>query len=190
VNKGVGAAFCDGIKQAVELSSPEDIIVTLEGDNTSDLKILSQMVQCIEQGGSDLVLASCYAPGGSIRKTSLYRKVLSVVANRILQVLYPKLRVATYSSFYRAYRREMLARALTMWNPLLTEPGFVCMVELLIKLSSILPEGRIAEIPMVLDQSQRKGKSKMKIVRTIYSYLTLIVRLSIKPYLGRIFSRT
>jgi len=50
--------------------------------------------------------------------------------------------------------------------------GFECMVELLIK--TVLLKASVSEVEMLLDSSQRIGKSKMKILRTIRGYFSLV----------------
>ena len=46
------------------------------------------------------------------------------------------------------------------------------MVEILIK--AIKLEAKIIEVPMLLNSENRKGKSKMKIFKTILSYLRFL----------------
>ncbi len=63
VNRGLGTAINTGIRAALSESSDDDAIVTLEADTTSDLSDLPRMLELFEQG-TDIVLASVYAPGG------------------------------------------------------------------------------------------------------------------------------
>jgi dolichol-phosphate mannosyltransferase len=49
--------------------------------------------------------------------------------------------------------------------------GFECMVELLAKAISL--KLKISEVPMVVDWNKRKGKSKMKVLKTIRGYFKL-----------------
>jgi len=55
-NLGPGAAFDLGFWEILKDIKENDVIVTLEADNTSDLGILSEMLQCIENG-ADLFCA-------------------------------------------------------------------------------------------------------------------------------------
>lgn len=172
-NQGVGQAFRTGFAAALKIAQPYDVIVTIEADNTGDLGILPEMVRQISQG-DDLVLASCYASGGGVRGTNWWRMFLSKAANLILKIAFPKPKVATYSSFYRAYRPEILHRAIEIYgNDFIEEPGFVCMVEVLIKISRLTD--RIVEVPMVLSVDERIGSSKMRVIRTIISYFRFIM---------------
>jgi hypothetical protein len=39
---------------------------------------------------------------------------------------------------------------------------------------------KIIEVPMVLKSSKRKGKSKMKILKTIIDYIKFLIKMKIK----------
>jgi dolichol-phosphate mannosyltransferase len=173
-NKGVGEAFKRGLGYVAEIAAEKDVIVTKEADNTSDLKILSAMLEKVGQG-YDLVLASCYMAGAGIEGTNIYRKILSSGANSLMRLFTPLKEVHTFSSFYRAYTGALLKKAHRVYGDnLIQEKGFCCMVELLLKLSQL--GIRICEVPMVLKGNLRKGKSKMKIVKTTMAYVRLIAR--------------
>lgn len=171
-NQGVGAVFRTGFDVVLKNAKPSDVIITMEADNTSDLTILAEMLEYIHSG-SDLVLASCYAPGGRIEGTNLWRKLLSWGANLLLVLALPIKGVNTYSSFYRAYNAGFLQKAMqTYQGKLIEQPGFVCMVEVLVKMKRI--KARIVEVPMVLNINNRKGSSKMRIWQTIRGYISFI----------------
>jgi len=169
VNLGVGQGFRTGFSAAMKLLMDDDVLVTIEADNTSDLGILPAMLRQIE-GGSDASMASCYAPGGGVKGTTFTRVFLSKVANGIIRFLCGVSEVHTYSSFYRAYRAGSLRRVMKHYGDrFIEEPGFVCMVEVLVKLHR--QKLVLTEVPMLLDGGQRKGASKMKILRTIRGYI-------------------
>jgi dolichol-phosphate mannosyltransferase len=172
-NRGPGRAFDTGFRAVLEAATDEDLIVTQEADNTSDPAILDRMIR-EARAGADVVLASCYAPGGGIEGTTATRVALSAVANFLLRAAFP-LGVATYSSFYRVYRAGVIRAAYRRYaESLITESGFVCMVELLVKLGRM--GVTLREVPMRLRCQARRGQSKMRILRTIRSYLSLILR--------------
>src|SRR3989338_3899818 len=75
-NKGIGEAFRVGFHRALEASRDGDIIITKEADNTSDLNIIKELIFQINNG-YDVALASCYARGGCVLGTSLFRRILS-----------------------------------------------------------------------------------------------------------------
>ncbi|MDP8298869.1 MAG: glycosyltransferase family 2 protein [Candidatus Tantalella remota] len=174
VNMGPGAAFDRGFRTAVEISGSEDAIVTMEADNTSDLAILDAMIAKLKNG-PDVVLASCYTEEGGVEGTTFLRKVMSKGANFMIGLFSRDKSIKTFSSFYRCYRPEILSRAYKVYGEkFIEDKGFVCAVEILLKLQRI--GARMEEVPMVLKCDKRQGKSKMKIVRTILSYFKLFVR--------------
>lgn len=169
-NQGVDYAFRRGFIEIFKTAKKNDLIFTLESDNTSDLKIIKKMIE--KSKNADFVLASCYAKGGGVYGTGLVRQLASKIANMLLYILFPINGVKTYSSFYRLYKVETFKKAWNAYNgKLINQKGFVCMAEMLIKLSS-LPV-KIEEVPMILKWQGRKGKSKMKITRTIFGYWLL-----------------
>ena len=174
VNMGPGAAFDRGFRHVLEYTGPEDIVVTMEADNTSDLEILDKMLERI-RSGADLVLASCYAKTGEVKGTTFYRKILSKGANLLIRMISRNKEIQTYSSFYRCYRAGLLKRAYELYgNRFVEEQGFVCAVDILLKLQKL--GIRVEEVPMVLKCDQRVDKSKMKTLLTTLSYLRLFSR--------------
>ncbi|MBU1084260.1 MAG: glycosyltransferase [Candidatus Omnitrophota bacterium] len=174
VNMGPGAAFDAGFRVVLSSAKPDDIIVTMEADNTSDLIVLDEMIGKIKKG-ADIALASCYAENGRVEGTTLYRAICSRGANLLIRMISRDKRIRTVSSFYRCYRAGILSRAYQMYGTdFIEEKGFVCAVDILLKLQNL--NARISEVPMILQCDRRIGKSKMKTMRTIISYLKLIVR--------------
>lgn len=171
-NIGPGDSFNRGFEWILGHSTCEDdLVITLEGDNTSDISILPHMVQIAEMG-YDLVLASVYAQGGGFEKTSLIRKIISFFANMLFRAFF-NIKVLTLSSFYRVYRITLLQKIKKESSILIREKGFICMLEILIK--AIHVNAKVIEVPMLLKSDQRKGKSKMKIMRNTLSYLRFLL---------------
>ncbi|MBN2772465.1 MAG: glycosyltransferase family 2 protein [Spirochaetes bacterium] len=172
-NKGPGDSFNLGFEYLLQQNLLDnDLIVTIEADNTSDIKILEKMI-LNAKAGYDLVLASPYAQGGGFEDTTLFRKVLSFAANTVLRFCFD-VKVLTLSSFYRVYKPEILRVIKAKYGTIIEEPGFICMVEFLIK--AIRSKAEIIEVPMKLYSAKRKGKSKMKIFKTGRSYLKFLIK--------------
>jgi dolichol-phosphate mannosyltransferase len=178
---GVARAFERIFRHAGTLAPPwrAGHLVTLEGDNTSDLSILPEMIRHLEELGSDVALASCYAPGGRVLHTTFIRKALSAGANLFVKALFFVFgigRIHTFSSFYRAYRLPTILPIVEHYGDAwIGAVGFECMVEMIVKLRA--RGAQVTEVPMVLDGSQRKGTSKLRIARTICGYLQLAIYL-------------
>jgi dolichol-phosphate mannosyltransferase len=170
-NRGPGRAFATGFEWLGTVLGEEDLVMTLEGDNTSRLETGQRML--IRLGaGYDVILASPYCYGGGFAKTSLLRLVLSHAANAMVKLAFGVRGIHTMSSFFRLYRPGILRRLQAVYGPGIVErAGFESMVEMIIKL--VLVGTTISEVEMKLDSSARVGPSKMKILRTIRGYLAL-----------------
>lgn len=171
-NLGPGAAFRTGFLRVIEAGQADDLILTLEGDGTSDLAILPRMLRRAREEGDLVVLASCYLYGGGIRGTDLHRVALSHLANGLMKKALGLSGLSTLSSFYRLYTLQAVRRMHERWGDgFIRSQGFECQVEILYRAAQLrLP---ISEVPMVLDNSRRAGRSKMRILRTSLAYLRL-----------------
>ena len=168
VNRGLGTAINSGLRAALGESSDNDAIVTIEGDNTSDLDDLPRMLAQFNQG-ADVVLASVYAPGGRIVGVAPWRLAASKAVSNSFRYVGGLKEIHTLSSLYRVYRAGTLRRAAETYGWLLVrEPGFAANVELLLKLYNA--GAKVAEVPTVNDWSRRLGVSKMHLKPTVIAY--------------------
>jgi dolichol-phosphate mannosyltransferase len=172
VNRGPGAAFNTGFEWVLKNGKPQDTVLTMEADCTSDLSILPIMLT-LHRLGYDLVLASVYAQGGGFEQTSFLRKFLSAAANFTFRFLFD-VKVLTLSSFYRIYSVSLLKNIQEQFDTIIIEQGFVCSLEILVK--AIRCQAQIIEVPMQLHSSKRIGKSKMKVYRTMFAYFKFLLR--------------
>lgn len=174
VNLGPGCAFATGFAYLAPKLHSDDWVVTMEGDNTSRHELIKHMLVRTKEG-YDVVLASPYMYGGGFAETSLLRRILSSGANLVVKDLLEIQGVLTVSSFFRLYRGATILHLQKIFGPgILERAGFESMVEMVMKM--MLTGTSISEIAMRLDSSRRKGKSKMKILRTIRGYLALWFR--------------
>ncbi len=170
-NKGPGDAFNRGFKFILNHSkNPDDLVVTLEADCTSDLSILPHML-ALNKMGYTLVLSSVYAQGGGFDQTSFFRKLISTIANLYFRFHFD-IKVLTLSSFYRVYDIKLLQKIKAQYGQIIHENDFICKLEVLLK--AVKVGSKIIEVPMVLHSKKRVGKSKMKIMKTTWSYLKLL----------------
>ena len=171
VNQGPGTAFATAFSWLGGRVADGDWVITMEGDNTSRHQLVRQMLTRAAEG-FDVVLASPYLYGGGFTQTSFMRKLLSSGANLVVKDLLDIQGILTVSSFFRLYRGEALRRLQRAFGAGIVERrGFESMVEMVMKMAML--ELTISEVAMRLDSSLRKGKSKMKILRTILGYLAL-----------------
>lgn len=170
-NHGPGKAFNDGFEYILKHGKPGDSIVTLEGDNTSDLSVLPRMLSLSRT--HDLVLASVYAEGGGFDKTSRLKKIMSSAANSATRLVFG-LKVKTFTSFYRVYSYALLEKIRSRHKNIISEKGFLCMVEILVK--AVKLNASVTEAPVILYSTRRKGKSKMKIWKTAWEYVGFLAK--------------
>lgn len=170
-NQGPGKAFATGFRSLAASMQDGDLILTMEGDNTSRFELVRQMLVRMAEG-YDVVFASPYAYGGKIINTSAYRVFLSNMANLFIKELLGIHGLLTVSSFFRLYRAPALKKLQSAYRPeILERSGFECMVEMTMKMINL--QITISEVPMILDTHARVGKSRMKILKTIRGYLSL-----------------
>lgn len=178
-NRGPGYAFNFGFNYLIPRLKTQDLLVTMEADNTADFRILKTMID--KSQIFDVVVASPYAAGGEFLGLEPKRKILSSVANILDMLIFQIKGVKTYSSFYRVYKPSILKKAKKFYGrKLITENGFSAVVELLIKLAKV--DARITEVPATIDWRGRIGKSKMKLTKTIIRHLNLYFNYFSKKY--------
>jgi dolichol-phosphate mannosyltransferase len=173
-NRGLGAALRTGIYWCLERTSDQDVIVTLDADNTHPPRLIPQLVARLGDG-FDVAIASRYRAGAEVRGVPGYRRALSDIGRLVFQGLYPIPGVRDYTCCFRAYRAPILERARRVYgDELCTARGFEAVMDLLLRLAPL--EARAVEMGFVLDYGGRVGQSKMKILRTIRQTLALLAR--------------
>jgi len=174
VNQGLGATLRDGLQAALERAATDDVIITMDADDTHVPGLIVRMVQMIGEG-YDVVIASRYQPGARVYGVSALRRLMSRGASLLMRSLLPIRGVRDFTCGYRAYRADVLRRAADRYGArLVDQEGFQCMVDLLLKLRPMDPI--IGEVPMVLRYDRKGGESKMRVGRTARSTLLLLLR--------------
>jgi len=180
MNLGVPMTFYDGLVGAAAKAQPGDCIFIIEGDGTSDLKIMPEMAQRI-YGGDDVVVASRYIQGGGYLNFPWQRTWGSYVVNFVVSIFFHVRGLTDYTIFYRAYRAEPVQRALQHFGSgFMTTKSFAANLEVLLR---VLPfSRRFSELPLLYDYGLKKSQSKMNPLKTLREYQGLIV----KKLLGKI----
>lgn len=167
-NQGPGYAFKYGFNYLIPKLKNQDLVITMESDNTADFKVIEKMLTKIKK--FDVVLASPLRKGGRLIGMDFSRVILSYVAGLLDILVFRISGVRTYSSFFRIYRASILKKLKNKYgDKFITESGFTSVLEILIKLSKL--NAKIVEVPATIDWTNRKGKSKMKIAKTIDRHL-------------------
>jgi dolichol-phosphate mannosyltransferase len=173
-NQGLAAAIRTGLTAALSQCAGEEVIVTMDCDNTHPPRLILDMLARID-AGLDVVIASRFQQGAAVIGVPRSRQFYSVAARWLFQVLFPIRGVRDYTCGYRAYRANALKQAVARYGDgLISETGFSCMADLLLKLRT-LPLA-MGEVPLELRYDRRGGGSKMRVLRTIRQTLSLLLR--------------
>lgn len=174
-NQGPGAAFQTAFSYLINNHlNPDDLVITLEGDATSDPAVLVRMLKRASEG-DDIILASPYLYGGGFSAVQKSRLFLSHVANFLFKLILNIHGLATISCFFRIYRGSALLRLDARYPQcIVTSKGFDCAAEVILK--AVRNGLAISEVPFVVDWSRRKGQTKMKIVKTTLAYFRLFFK--------------
>ncbi len=161
-NRGLGAALHAGFREGCQGASDQDVLITLDADNTQPAALAPRMADLVA-AGDDLVIASRYRAGARVVGVGLRRKLLSAFTSFGLRLVFPIPGVTDYSSGYRAYRVGLLRTSWKWYGPthLITTPGFVVQVELLFRLSRI-KRLRITELPILLRYDRKVNPSAFR----------------------------
>jgi dolichol-phosphate mannosyltransferase len=172
VNQGLGATIRDGLRQAADIASDRDIVITMDADESHTPGLMVRMIRMIREG-YDVVIASRYQRGSRIYGLSFRRRAMSWMASLLMQVLFPTPGVSDYTCGYRAYRAEALKQAYAQYGEsLVNQDGFQCMVDILLKLRK-LPL-IFGEVPLILRYDLKRGPSKMQLMKTSVNTLRLL----------------
>lgn len=173
VNQGLGATIRDGLAIAAQRAGERDIVVAMDADNSHNPGLIPRMARLILEG-NDVVIASRYQPGAYIRGVPFHRQLLSLGARVLFQVTFPVKGVRDYTCGYRAYRSELLRDAFARFGTqFVSQAGFQCMVDILLKLRSM--DAICCEVPLILRYDLKGGVSKMKVMKTVFATLRLLV---------------
>lgn len=160
VNRGLGAALRTGFAAA-----HGEVIVTTDSDGTYGFSEIPGLLSCLA-ADVDIVTASPYHPEGGVEGVPAYRLVLSRGSSTIYRLLVER-RVHTYTSVFRAYRRQVIEHVS------FESDGFLAGTELLVK--ALLLGYQVAEYPTVL-HSRLYGASKARLAGTLLAHLAFQVR--------------
>lgn len=162
---GLGSAYKEGFRAA-----EGKLLFTMDADLSHDPTYIPHFIKEAER--ADVVVGSRYVEGGGTVGWSLYRKLVSKVANFLAGTVVGA-DVKDITSGYRAYRREALAKI-----PLkeIKSSGYAFQLEMIYEVKR---RGfKIDSIPIVFTD-RRKGKSKLG-MREILSFLTLTIKIGLK----------
>lgn len=173
-NKGLGKTIRNGLLHAVESAEDNDIIITMDADDTHTPGLIYRMVNTMREG-YDVVIASRYQKGARVYGLSYYRKFLSSVASYIFRIFLPIKGVRDFTCGYRAYRASVLKNAFEKYgDQFIDQEGFQAMVDIILRLRTM--DVIFGEVPFILRYDRKEGTSKMNVKSTIFKTLKLIIK--------------
>ncbi len=175
-NRGLSQGIQTGFRAALADSGPDDVIVTMDADNTQPADLIPRLAADV-QAGKDVVIASRFQPGAAVYGVPALRRLYSRMMSLLFRAFFPIRGVRDYSCGFRAYRAETLQRAYEQYGEegFVTEQGFACMVEILFQLNR-LGGVRFGEVPMVLRYDLKPTATKMRVLKTIRDTLRVAMR--------------
>lgn len=181
-NRGLAAAMETAIGRFLERADLEDVLVTMDADDTHDPAEIPLLIDRLDSG-ADVVIGSRFQPGAQVLGVSPLRRFLSNGVQYFMRLMAPLRGVHDYSCGYRAYRASKLQEAAREYGKRLIQTrAFSVQSELLIKCAAV--GARIEEVPIILHYDRKIGQTKIRIARTIAGYFRLV------PMYRRVFRVT
>ncbi len=174
-NSGLAQAMRTGFAAALEYAADDDVIVTMDADNTHKPEQIPAMLEQITYG-QDVIIGSRFQSGAQMRGIPWFRRLFSWGVSVLFRTFTPIAGVRDFSCGFRAYKVHTLRKVTESWQEqFITEDGFACMTEILYKVAS-LPGATFSEIPMVLRYDLKPGQSKMPLAKNIRDMFRLMWR--------------
>jgi dolichol-phosphate mannosyltransferase len=170
-NRGLGCALRSGFTRILNDASDQDAIVTLDADGSHPPELLPSLLAALE-GPHQMVIASRYQPGASVRGVPLSRMAASLAARVLFRMFAPVPGVQDYTCGYRVYRAGALRVARAKVSELPREPGFASQVELLVTLARL--GAKIREVPLKLRYDQKQSASNLRWVDAVAGNLRVL----------------
>ncbi len=174
VNLGLGAALKTGFNYVFKNSRDNDIIITMDTDNSHTIKLSYDLANIIMLKNKDIVIASRYRQNSKIKGLESSRKFLSYTAAILFKIFYPIENVRDYTSGFRAFKIRKIKKIIKKNKNFFSETGFSASVDILLKLYPFKKQINFYELPINLRYDLKQGKSKMKILKTIYLNLKIL----------------
>ncbi len=182
--RGLGRAYKRIFLEVINNSSDDDLVISLDADNTHNPEQISQMLQHLETNNLDVVIASRFCDTSFMSEFPVYRKFISKFTSLLLQNLFgiktiQGKKLQDFTSGYRVYKVEKLKKLFALKKDnFITEPEFTYTCELLIKLAKI--GCLIDEIPISYDYGQKVGASKLRVMRNLQRLIVMLFNFLIR----------
>ena len=174
-NLGLGESLKNGFEYCISKGKADDIIISMDCDNSHTVQLSFKMLKSILINKKDIVIASRYKRNSKTKGLDSLRIFLSYGAAILYKIFFPIKNVKDYTCGFRAFRLNVIKRAYIENKNFFSEKGFSASADILLKLFKYKNVISFDEIPINLRYDLKKGESKMKILKTIYLNLRLII---------------
>jgi dolichol-phosphate mannosyltransferase len=166
VKSGLGTAITDGFRAFLSLKNPPRYIVTMDADYSHNPKDVPRVVSAAKKG-KGIVIGSRYCRGGGVANWSIFRWVVSRIAN-LLSSFLVSAGIRDYTSGLRCYSTGLVRE---MVGDLHSET-YEIQIE---TIRQARKKGfDVKEVPMTF-VNRKKGKSKLTFAE-IESFLVYIMK--------------
>lgn len=173
-NMNLGRAMLTGFSYIRDNAKDDDLVITMDADNTHSPSTMTDLIENASKG--DIGIASRYKRGGGEKGLSSSRSIMSKGANELLGYAFAIRNVRDYTCGFRLYHSPIIKKGFKVFGDnFISEVGFTSMAEILIKLH--FAGATCYEVPLMLRYDLKGSPSKMKVLKTILRYFTLIRKL-------------
>jgi len=172
LNKGLSITLETGFNIILKRGKPDDIIVTLDSDNTHPVSIIPGMIKKI-YNGNQVVIASRFVSTSKVNGLTIWRQILSIGAKYLFKLFYPYKNLNDYTCNFRVYKFELIKKILQN-NKFFKNEDFNIAAKIILFLISKVKNLKIIEVPFILSYDYKIGESKMKLTKTILLTLRLL----------------
>lgn len=173
-NLGLGEALKSGFNYSFSVAKDKDVLITMDTDNSHTIEQSYELFKKIVFGNADISIASRYVQNSKIKGLKNSRIVLSYFAAKLFKFFFSIDNVKDYTCGFRGYRVKKIRKIILDYNNFFSETGFSASADILLKLYKFRDQLSFNEIPIDLRYDLKEGKSKMKILKTVYLNLRLI----------------
>ena len=173
-NKGLSIALETGFNVLRKRLKKEDLVVTMDSDNTHPISIIPNMLRQIKKNKADIIIASRFLSMSRVNGLSVFRKYLRILAKCIFSFFFPYENLREYTCNFRIYRAFLIKDLIKNKNFFKNE-DFNIAVKIILNLIKRFKNLKISEYPLVLNYHYKIGASKMKVFKNIFLTLNLIL---------------
>jgi len=171
-NKGLSITLETGFNIILKKGKEDDIVVTLDSDNTHPVSIIPKMIKKINKG-NQVVIASRFVSTSKVNGLTIWRHILSIGAKYLFKLIYPYKNLNDYTCNFRAYRFGLIKKVLQN-KKFFKNEDFNIAAKIILFLIIKIKNLKLIEVPFTLSYDYKIGQSKMKLTKTIFLTLQLL----------------